>query len=428
MWGDHVGNKKITNKKTGSKKLEKSLEKIDEVFDKMQNKGLSVKKIVKLLKGQISEDDKVGVSDRTIMTYKDMVKSLVREANERFGIADIKKIKKEHVDEIVQDRIEKFHKGDTSQAYNLKTLTAAIKSFNLGVQETRVFDKKNKFQLGDPAEIREKMKSQYVIRKSRASKVLRGTPDECKEVLENIKNTGFDTKTREMAYQVSKISFETGGRISAILKLRAGDFKIDEKKSTITYHGDKGGLTRTIVVSKETASYLQFLSAGKKPNERIFTSVRQEDGTFKSIKETRKEISKVISEAGKHLTRTEMVKMKDRDGNDILVPVTKKVTAHFFRKGFAMERTAEYYNRFSSSESAIDNFITQKIAENPKIKDKLDVVRERINKDRTTPRDLTRQEYAIFATSVDLGHFRVDVISAFYTTFKEVEDYFSKKK
>jgi integrase len=397
---------------TLSNKLDKSLEKIEKVFEKMKNKGISV--------------GGGRVSDRTIQTYTDMMKSLLREANKRFGVADIKKVEKEQIDEIVQDRINKYHSGDTSQSYNLKTLAAAIKSFNFGVENTRVFKGNQKFEVADPEEIRQKMKDQFVIRKSKASKVLRGTPDECRQVLENIKKTGYDTKTREIAYHVSKISFETGGRISAILRLKTGDFKVDEKKSTITYQGDKGGLTRTVEISKDTAAYLQFLSAGKKPNERLFSSVRQEDGTFLSVEETRKEISRVISEAGKPLARTEMVKMKDAAGNDVMVPVEKKVSSHFFRKGFSLDRTQEYYNRFSSK-SAIDKFIAEKIAENPKVKDKLDVVRDRINKDRKKPRDLTRQEYAIFATSMDLGHFRNDVISAFYTTFQEVERYFKGK-
>ena len=41
-------------------------------------------------------------------------------------------------------------------------------------------------------------------------------------------------------------------------------------------------------------------------------------------------------------------------------------------------------------------------------------------------RDLTREEYAIFLASVSLGHFRNDVITAFYTTANEVKNYYDK--
>jgi integrase len=393
-----------------SKKLNSSLNKIEKVFEKMYHKGISV------------SGDRM--SERTVKTYTDMMKALVRDVYEEFGVENVWEIKDEHVNQIIQRRIDSYHDGNTKEAYNLKTLLAAMKSFNLGVVETNIF--KEKFEIGDPDEVRDTLKEQNVIRKSRASTVLRATPEECLSVLENIKNRGYDTDTREIAYHVGKIGLETGGRISAILRLRAGDIAaIDSEKGTITFTRDKGGLTRTVQVSKETAEYLQKLKTGKKEDQFIFSSKRA-NGTFKSIKEVRKEVSKIISDAGRHLTRKELVKLKDKDGNYKMVEVEKKFSSHCFRKAFALERTNQYYQKFSSK-SAIDKFVSQQIKENPKIKEKLDIVRERINRTRKTPRDLTREEYAIFFTSVDLGHFRNDVITAFYTTFREVQDYYSKK-
>ncbi|WP_176525785.1 tyrosine-type recombinase/integrase [Bacillus sp. AFS001701] len=398
------------SKKLDPKRLEASIKKIDKVFDKMSRKGISV--------------GGGRVSDRTIKTYKDMVTSLVRECHTRFKVSDISNISNAQVNVIIQDKIDLFHGADTSQAYNLKTLVAALKFFNLGVQETNVFSYDNKFSIGEPDKIREVMKKQYVIRKSKASKVLRATPEECQSVLDNIKKSGYSTDTREVAYNVSNVAFKTGGRVSAILRLRPRD--INFKENTITFKKDKGGLTRTVRLSDETMKYLASLVKGKKDHQPIFTLKREEDGTFKSVEEIRKEISKVVAEAGAHLTRTEMVKMKDKDGKHILVPVEKKASLHIFRKGFAVERTGEYYNQFPTK-SSIDSYVSKRGEENPKIIEKLKIVRERINKDRTTKRDLTREEYAIFFTSVDLGHFRNDVITSFYTTFKEVQEYYNKK-
>lgn len=398
------------SKKIDPKRLEASLKKIDKVFDKMSRKGLSVG-------GGL-------VSYRTTSTYKDMVKSFARECHSRFKVSDISNISNEQVNEIIQDKIDLFHDGDTSQAYNLKTLVAALKFFNLGVQETNVFSYENKFSVGEPDKIREVMKKQYVIRKSKASKVLRATPEQCLSVLENIKKSGYSTDTREIAYNVSRIALETGGRASAILRLRPRN--ISFKENTITFEGDKGGLNRTVRLSDDTMKYLASLVEGKKDQQPIFTSRREEDGTFKPVEEIRKEISKIVADAGAHLTTTEMVKMKNKDGKHILVPVEKKASLHIFRKGFAVERTGEYYDQFPTK-SAIDRYVATRGKENPKILEKLKVVRERINKDRTTKRDLTREEYAIFFTSVDLGHFRNDVILAFYTTFKEVKEYYNKK-
>ncbi|MGF7536551.1 site-specific integrase [Bacillus mexicanus] len=393
-----------------SNKLDNSLEKIDKVFEKMRMQSISV--------------DGGRVSDRTIDTYKDMVKSLMREVNKEFGISNVRKVKESHINDLVHKRIDKYHDGDTSQAYNLKTMTAALKAFNLGVEKTNVFNHKKKFALGNPEDIRETMKEQNVFRHSKASTVLRATPDECWSVIENIKKKGYNTETRKAAYHASRISLETGGRISAILRLRPCDIDLNAK--TITYVKDKGGLTRTLKISDDTAKYLEELTAGKKLTERIFNPKRS-DGTFLSVKELRKEINKVVSDAGQHLTRKEDVRIKNKKGKHTIVEVEKKASPHMFRKGFSLQRTMENYEKLSSK-TAIDKYIAEKVAENPKVKDKLETVRDRINKDRNTKRDLTRMEYAIFLTSLDLGHFRNDVITAFYTTFNEVKDYFDKKK
>jgi len=408
----------------GSKKLEASIKKIDRVFDKMKRNGISV--------------GGGRVSDRTIATYSEMMKSFMRSANEEFGVADIAKIKKEHIDELVQQRVDNFHAGNTSEAYNLKTLMASLKFFNKGVQETNVFNYNSKFELGDVDELRESIKEQNVFRKAKASTVLRATPSECNSVLERIAQSGYDTKTRNIAYSVAKISLETGGRISAILKLRPSDIKISNESSSetsngykITFHRDKGGLTRTVEIAKETAEYIQSLTHGKKPNQRIFETTRS-DGTYKSVKELRKEVSKVIASAGEHLTRQEPVKMKDKDGSEKVVFVTKKASAHMFRKAFAMAETKRFYDKFATK-SAIRSYVAARIAEDPKIKEKLDTLKDRINKHIPSAerhkrgRNLNREEYAIFFASVSLGHFRNDVITAFYTTMNEVKGYYDKK-
>ncbi|MCQ6281601.1 hypothetical protein [Bacillus sp. EB600] len=172
---------------------------------------------------------------------------------------------------------------------------------------------------------------------------------------------------------------------------------------------------------KRRTDYLSHLKEGKEDNHRIF-SAKRADGTFKSIEETRKEVTKIISASGKHLTRNEKVTVKGANGKKNQVEVTRKFSPHSFRKGFAVDRAGYYFQKFSSK-SALDRYISSRLNNNQKLKDKLDIVRDRINKDRKTYRDLSRMEYAIFFTSVDLGHFRNDVMTAFYTDFKEVQRY-----
>ncbi|MCQ6281600.1 hypothetical protein [Bacillus sp. EB600] len=238
-----------------SKKLEASLKKVEEVFQKMFDKGISNKSV------KIGDDGKeIGSSrwsENTKNTYCNMMKSFVREYHEVFGQADIKKMGVEDkVNQLIQNRINKYHAGATKEAYTLKTLVAAMKAFNLGVQETNIFKGKDKFSLSNPDAIRQEMKKQHMIRQSNTSMTLRATPEECRSVLVNIRNNGYDVDTRNIAYHVGQISLQTGGRISAILRLRASDFQIDKTRNEIVFDRDKGGLTRTVAISKETADGL----------------------------------------------------------------------------------------------------------------------------------------------------------------------------
>ena len=103
--------------------------------------------------------------------------------------------------------------------------------------------------------------------------MLHATSAECESVLKNIKDSGYDTKTRNVTYNVTKVSLETGGLISAILQLRPSDIQIvnenENERCKITFYKDKSGLIRTVEVSKETGQYFSSLTQGKKPNQRI---------------------------------------------------------------------------------------------------------------------------------------------------------------
>lgn len=412
-----------------SKKLTQLFEKIDEVFDYGYHHGITPNiETVTVINKDTGEEEKVERSKRwsagTPTTYSDMVKSFIRDINKDFGVSRVDKIF-EKSEQYFQNRIDKYHDGKTSESYNLKTLTSAIHAFNYVVERCSVFS--TPFKLADTDNFRTMMKEQHVIRHSGASTVMHATPDQSKSVLHNIRNSGYDTKMREIAYHTGKISMLTGGRISAILKLKAGDFVIDKSKNEIQFIGDKGGKDNVVKIDRETASYLNALQEGKKDGERIFSAVRTQGagkGTFLSTKELRKSVERIVSQAGKHLKTTKQVTVRDKNGKPVQRTINQKFSPHSFRKSFALDR-ASYYIRKFDSRSALDKYVARRVAEDPKLKEKLDTLRDRINRDRNEPRELKTHEYAIFFTSVDLGHFRNDVITAFYTTYKEVEAYLS---
>lgn len=422
-----------------SRKISNLVEKVDAVFDECFEKRMtgSFKEVQKTDENGIPQYDENGEpimikvekgwTENTRDTYADMVKAFIRDMNAEYGISRLDKMF-EKSEQYFQKRIDNFHSGNLSEAYNLKTLRAAVNAFNQGVERTDVFPET--FQLADGHRLTEMLKEQNVVRYSKASTVMSVTPEQAQSVLDNIKNSGYDVKSREMAYHVGKIAMLTGGRVSAILKLKASDFVIDRTKNEIRFIGDKGGKDNVVKIDRETANYLDALRDGKSGKDWIFDTKRtsgEAKGTFKSITEMRKEVTKIITKAGSHLTNEREITVRDKNGKPVQRTVKQKFSTHSFRKSFALSRVAYYLEKFNST-SAIDKYVSRRIDENGKLKGKLDTVRDRINNHRNEDRDLKPHEYAIFFASVDMGHWRNDVITAFYTTYKEVADYMEEKR
>lgn len=404
--------KRRKNRQGGTQKLNASLTKIEKVFEKMYHKKIYV--------------GKSPMSQGTVKTYADLTISLMRDVHAKYGTSDITKVKKEQVAEIFQERIDKYHNSNTSEASNLNSIASAISAFNKGVKETNIF--KKELELGDPVGMRDSLREQNVFRNSKASKTLRATPEESLKVIDNIKRSGYDTRTRTTAAAISQIAYATGGRISSILKLTPSDIEFDEKTNKIRFLKDKGGLTRSVeVTDKDTMKFLKELTDGKKPNERLF-SFKRKDGTFLPVSEMRKSVTNIITTAGREFTRTEKVRVKDKDGKYKYVSVQRKFTPHSFRKSFALQRCHEYLKKIPSDPKKLQEYVQQLKDSDSKLRSKIETMEKRINSSRKTVRQLRHDEIAIFLVSVDLGHFRKDIVTSFYTTFTEVQKYYDEVK
>lgn len=400
------------NRQGGSQKLNASLTKIERVFEKMYHKKIYV--------------GKSPMSESTTKVYADLTIALMREVHNKYGVSDITKVTKEHIAELFQERIDRYHDSNTNEASNLNSIVSAVTAFTEGVKETNIF--KRELEFGDPKGMRDSLREQNVFRNSRASRTLRATPDEAMEVIRKIKQSGYDTRTRNTAAAVSQISFGTGGRISSILKLTPSDIEIDEKTNKIRFLKDKGGLTRSVeITDKDTLQFLKGLTEGKKPNERLF-SFKRKDGTFLSVAEMRKSVTNVITNAGRDLARTEKIKVKDRDGKYKYVSVPRKFTPHSFRKAFALQRCHEYLKKIPSDPVKLQQYVQQLKDSDDKLKRKIETMEKRINASRKSYRSLRHDEVAIFRVSLDLGHFRKDIVTSFYTTFSEVQKYYDEVK
>lgn len=394
-----------------SNKLNRSIEKIDKIFDKMYDQNIRVNK------------KKNNISLRTKKNYSDRVKTFLREVNKEFGISDISKVKQKHYDYIIDKKICNYRGGKTSEVSNIKTTLAALNHFNWGIQETNIYSNSKKFTIGDIKETRKMLRGEKIYRKSGYSNVMQANPEQSREVLGNIPNLGYDTVIRKLAGQTGFISLKTGGRITSVLGLKKRDFqRTGPDGGKITFFRDKGGLTRTVKVDNEIISYLEDLSSEKKSGNYLF-EVRKKDNRLKSREQIRQQVSKVISAAGASFERVEIVKSKDKDGNEVAKEVIKKFTTHSFRKAFALERTKDYYLTMSTQEKR-QRLLEKRFRENPKVEGKYYRQLDRINSKRNVSREMTREEVSIFLTSVDLGHFRTDVINMYYCNFGDVKRYY----
>lgn len=362
-------------------------------------------------------------------TYCELAKAFMRDVYATYGIADITKVETKHVMGIIDRRISGFQQGNTKEASNIKTIIHALHAVQNGAVKTGVF--KKDLNLIDKKAALQHCKDYDVRRKSSFSTTYGANVKECLQVLDNVK--GMKSHLSEAAYHVGKITLLTAGRHAAVLKLTVKDIKIDANKGTIEFIGDKGRKDNTAyLVGKETAAYFKSLTENKDPKQNLFTITNQrgaKKGEIKSARQIEREMNKIYSRAGAHLSRERKTYIRipngtytDKNGNKKTrwkkqtVTVTQTFSHHSFRKGFASGRLMDY---LQSSDTKIKNEIARRIREDRDgiVKAKLDEVEKRRG------RALNLDEKAVFLTSLDLFHYREDIVTMFYTTHEEVQSY-----
>ncbi|WP_283746244.1 hypothetical protein [Bacillus cereus] len=402
-----------------SNKLEASLKKIEKVFERSYREGYTSKK------GKSSGKWAEGAME----TYRDLVKSCMREIYRTHGIADITKVKQEHIMGMIDRRVSGFQQGNTKEASNIKTIIHALHGFQNGAVKSGVF--KKEINLIDKKAALQHCTDYDVRRKSDFSTTYGASASECLTVLDNIK--GMRSHLAEAAYHIGKITLLSAGRHAAVLKLKVKDIQIDEKRGTVQFLGDKGNKNNVAhLVGKETAEYFKSLTKDKGADQNLFTITNQRGtrkGEIKSSRQIEREMNKIYAKAGAHLTREHKTYIRipngsytDKNGNKKTrwkrktVTVTQTFSHHSFRKGFAAGRLMDY---LQSSKTTIDKEIARRIREDKDgiVKAKLKEVEERRG------RALYLDEKAVFLTSLDLFHYREDIVTMFYTTHQEVEAY-----
>ena len=395
-----------------SKKLEQSLKKIDKLFEKMKYNNIS------------TNDDR-NVSYGTYKTYADQVKAVLRQAHKEFGIERIEDLTIDMFNEMLDERIARYHNGKFSESSNINSKISAISGFIIGFEKTNVFRKTKdvaafaKFNKDVMKEMRAYVKECEVVRRGSDSTVLRANKQQALSVIKDIQKDGYDKENRRKAADIALLTFMTGARVSSALKIRVEDINFDEKY--VLMKNAKGGLDYAVQMNSDSIKVLERLVDGLGPKQRLF-EFKRKDGSYMSIEGARKVVSRYVEQSGQASEQTVKKVHKDQHGVEKIVEAKSTFTHHSLRKAFAHETMVRYINEIKTKDD-IKMELEKLTKVDPKVKGKFDRLVRRGNKYRnkkTLPlKDISLRAAIIFFTSVQLGHYRNDIVVSHYCSYKE---------
>lgn len=184
--------------------------------------------------------------------------------------------------------------------------------------------------------------------------------------------------------------------------MKAKDLDFDNK--TITMVNAKGGLTYYVDMRDEDIPLLKSIVGDLKPNQSLF-EFRNKDGRIKSTEEARKLVHKYVKGAGAEFAFE-----------------NKRFSTHSFRKAFARTTMEDYIDKIKTK-ADIETEVARLSKRDPKVAVKYDRLYKRFNQyriDKKLPlKDVSTKEAIVFFTSIQMGHFRNDVVSSYYSTYDE---------
>jgi integrase len=230
------------------------------------------------------------------------------------GVTDVLKIKPAHSQAFIQSQIDKG-----SSAYTINQKREAIVKLQESVAQKVGF----KVRLIKNDEIGDMMKTANKIRHADPSHADRKsgaiiTSDEAEHIRKALATSR--SPNRQVASALASFQEQSGGRISAALRLQAGD--VSQDGHSVKFANDKGGKTRVIRVDDETAAQFRALVQGKKAGAPVFV-MRDQDGEILSIEKAANSYHRLVKAARKKA--------------GVVREVGAQATSHSFRKVFANE-------------------------------------------------------------------------------------------
>ncbi|MGM0843314.1 MAG: hypothetical protein ACQEWE_21585 [Bacillota bacterium] len=377
--------------------------KADKVFDWIERHGVAFSD-AKKERGSALKDD-------TVWKYKATFHRIMSLVEIKTGKSDPMKVKPSDVYAVIGDLIKEYHGGKTANSSFLRGVDDALHAFKEASKASGVY--KREIRLGDKRVISKTLNQEMVFRRARDTSVAPMDRADMEKVVAELEKSKSPVK--EQAIQVMRLQFETGKRISAVLKSKVGDY--DGKQQYTTYD-DKGGKdNETFFLRPAAKDLLDAAVKGKKRGDDLFrvkytqTKNPNKIGQQKSPEKARKQISNLIKRAAKTA--------------DIKLPDHMSYSSHSTRKGFAREQR-KFYKTLTEPQ------VREELARRRKLDKDLDkridnclqsIKNKFKNKERAAKRDFTHDEVIRLLVSTDINHSRLDVMRYYLMDFD-----FSKKK
>ncbi|HDR6479684.1 TPA: tyrosine-type recombinase/integrase [Bacillus cereus] len=302
----------------------------------------------------------------------------------------VDRAKPRHAMEYLETKIQAFEKGNAS-AFSMRQMAHAFHSFRVASAETGTF--KHTCKVADKRDMLNTLTERGIFRKSADSTVLKANHSDYEKVQKELNVATTSKHLREDIKTVHELQRYAGMRVHEAVKLKVSD--IDFKSGTVYIKG-KGGHERTVKIeSKELLEKLKNLCTGKSERSQVIIARKRDKNQLTNEefgKRAKEEIRGAAVNAG-----------VDRNG--------KRYTTHSGRKAYAQAQMDKYK---SYSKNQLKKEVAKR-CQDKKTKQKYDAVIKNIRKkitegSKNEGRKLTNKEMCQFLVSLDLGHYRLDVV------------------
>lgn len=364
----------------------KSIEVMHDVFEAAGKMGVSI------------ADPNGRVADNSIENYFKYTRAVFNKCCSEYGIERFSQMNPEMVKEVLM--------RNYSNPWTLKGYVHGLHYFQEALDRTGVvFDPPT---VVNKAEMLQIYRDSGIIRHSGDSTVLRATDSDVDKVIAEIRDSGFSAKGQaEVLIQVARY---TGARLEGVFNMRAGDIVIKGDGTAVVKLDEKGDKVRYVLVwDPEAVAYLAELKGScRKDTSPVLRPMFDKQNRMRKRDDVERKIQACIKACA------ERAKV-NRDGKDF--------SAHSARKAFAQSRMDEYAKM---SEKELAAKLEERVKADPKLAQKIKAALYRINhksggRRRTkVDRKFNHRELCVFLTSLDTGHSRLDVVTMYYASYRDL--------